>query len=144
MKLGPVNVRGGRIRYSRQKMKTRDGILVDMPIHPYLKTVLDALPEGQTTFLQTTHGKARSANGMGTAMRTWCDAAGIPQCTSHGLRKACERRLGEAGMKEQEIAAVLGFVNTTTPHLRLGMGNRRELADKALSTMSAANCVRNG
>jgi integrase len=142
--LGPANVRDGRISYSRQKMKTRDGILVDIPIHPYLKTVLDALPEGQTTFLQTTQGKLRTANGMGTAMRTWCDAAGLPQCSSHGLRKACERRLGEAGMKEQEIAAVLGFVDTTTPHLRLGMGNRRELADKAVSAMSVANCVRYG
>lgn len=140
--LGPANMQAGRIRYSRQKMKTRDGVLVDIPMHPYLKKVLEALPDGLQTFLQTTQGKARMANGMGTAMRGWCDQAGLPQCSSHGLRKACERRLGEAGMKEQEIAAVLGYVNTTTPHLRLGMGNRRELADKAVSAMSVANCVR--
>ncbi|WCR07328.1 tyrosine-type recombinase/integrase [Paracoccus fistulariae] len=41
-------------------------------------------------------------------MRDWCNGAGLPQCTSHGLRKACARRLAEAGAIPHEIMAVAG------------------------------------
>ncbi len=49
------------------------------------------------TFLQTSFGKSFSANGFGNRMRQWCDEAGLPQCSSHGLRKLMAKRLAEAG-----------------------------------------------
>ncbi|WP_373489487.1 tyrosine recombinase XerC [Blastomonas sp.] len=137
--LGPANVKDGRLRYRRQKMKTRDGILVDIPLHPYLKQVLDALPAGCTTFLQTTQGKPRSANGMGTAMRAWCDAAGLPQCSSHGLRKACSRRLVEAGATPHEMMAVTGHKTLAEAQRYAETFERSGAADRAMlkrSTMA--------
>lgn len=130
--LGPKNLRDGRLRYSRQKMKTRDGILVDIPLHPYLKKILDALPDGQTTFLQTSHGKARSGNGMGTAMRTWCNDAGLPQCSSHGLRKACSRRLIEAGATPHEMMAVSGHRTLAEAQKYAETFERSGAADRAM------------
>ena len=41
-------------------------------------------------------------------MRKWCDAAGLPQCSSHGLRKAAGMRMAELGCSTNEIAAILG------------------------------------
>lgn len=95
VQLGPAHIRDGRLRYRRQKMKSRQGILVDIPVHPDLWRRLEPRMHMQT-FLQTGHGRPRSAPGLGNAMREWCDKAGIPGCTSHGLRKAIARRLAEA------------------------------------------------
>jgi integrase len=140
--LGPANVRAGRIRYSRQKMKTRDGVLVDIPIHPALAELLATLPDGQDTFLQTTQGKPRSANGMGTAMRSWCNAAGLPQCASHGLRKACSRRLIEAGATPHEMMAVTGHKTLAEAQRYAETFERSSAADRAMlrfSTVTKAN-----
>ncbi|RKF17139.1 hypothetical protein D6850_06415 [Roseovarius spongiae] len=51
--------------------KTADngGVLIDIPIHPQLRLVLDALPKDTFTFLETRHGKSRSPNGLGNMMR---------------------------------------------------------------------------
>ncbi|HCQ65066.1 MAG TPA: hypothetical protein DIU07_07835 [Rhodobacteraceae bacterium] len=62
--------------------------MIDIPIHPELRRVLDALPADQFTFLETRAGKRRSPTGFGTAMRAWCDQAELPNGPSHGLRKA--------------------------------------------------------
>jgi hypothetical protein len=137
--MGRGDVCDGRISYSRQATKLRAGVLVDIPIHRALAECLARVPSEFEFFLQTAHGTAPTPGTIGNYMRDWCNEAGLSHCTSHGLRKACERRLGEAGMKEQEIAAVLGFVNTTTPHMRLGMGDRKKLANIAISTMPDAN-----
>ena len=64
------------------------GVMIDIPIHPELRRVLDALPADQFTFLETRAGKDRSPTGFGTAMHAWCDQAERPNGPSHGLRKA--------------------------------------------------------
>lgn len=108
VRLGWGNVSGDRISYRRQKMMTRDGMRIDIQIMPELAAVLDSLPRGNFTFLQTRHGKGRSAKAFGGLMRKWCDDAGLPDCTSHGLRKAIARRMGDAGATPHMIAAVTG------------------------------------
>lgn len=70
--------------------------------------MLDALPADAFTFLETRGGERRSPFALGNKMREWCDEAGLPDCTSHGLRKAIARRLAEAGASPHEIMAVTG------------------------------------
>lgn len=41
-------------------------------------------------------------------MRNWCDQAGLPHCSTHGLRKAAAARLAELGRSEHEIMAITG------------------------------------
>ena len=95
VKLGRGNIRDGRLRYARQKTrKNPTGVEVNIPIHPTLEAALATVPNDAFTFLQTAQGKARTPNGLGTRMRQWCDKAGLPLCSSHGLRKAICRRLG--------------------------------------------------
>jgi integrase len=61
------------------------------------------------TFLVTQYGAPFSAKGFGEAFRGWCSAAGLPrECTAHGLRKACARRLAEAGCNPHEIMSITG------------------------------------
>ncbi len=106
--LGWGNVKGGRIVYRRKKTRRASTLVVDIPLHPDLMAALELLPRDSFTFLQTRQGKSRSAAGLSRCMRQWCDAAGLPDCTSHGLRKACARRLAEAGATAHQIAAVTG------------------------------------
>jgi len=88
VKLGPANVKDGRIEYRRQKTsKNPSGVLISLPIHPALAAALAARPV-TFTYLETGHNKTRSRKGLGTSMRKWCDKAGLPLCSSHGLRKA--------------------------------------------------------
>jgi integrase len=44
-------------------------------------------------------------------MREECNEAGLPHCSSHGLRKAAARRLAEAGCTEHEIASITGHAS---------------------------------
>ena len=107
VKLGPMNLKGDRIEYRRQKTAKTNGILVSIPVHPDLAAVLADLPNDRP-FLATAYGKGRSPDGPGNLMREWCDKAGLPECSAHGLRKACARRLAEAGASAHEIMAVTG------------------------------------
>ena len=127
-----------RLRYRRQKMLRRDGVLVDIPVHPELLRRIDALPETQATFLETSSGKRRSAAGLGNLMRRWCDAAKLPQCTSHGLRKACARRLAEHGATPHEIMAVTGPKTLAEVERYTEKVRRAGLADRAMQCIMPA------
>lgn len=135
VKLGRGNVSGGRLRYRRQKTENSGGVEIDIPIHRDLQQVIDKLPAGKFTFLETRAGKARSADGLGNSMRDWCDQADLPQCTSHGLRKAIARRLAEAGASPHEIMAVTGHA-TVAEVMRYTLdANRGTLATSGLSRL---------
>jgi hypothetical protein len=60
-----------------------------------------AATTGALVFLLSEHGKPYSRKGFGNKFRQWCDEAGLPQCSAHGLRKAgrsalCRGRLLES------------------------------------------------
>lgn len=109
--------------------------MIDIPMHPNLRAVLDALPRDAFTFLQTQQGKGRSPNGLGNLMREWCDAADLPECTSHGLRKACARRLAEAGATPHQIQAVTGHQTLAEVERYTRAAGRTGLADDAFALM---------
>ncbi|WP_414896537.1 tyrosine-type recombinase/integrase [Rhodovulum sp. YEN HP10] len=73
----------------------------------------------------------------GNAMRKWCDEAGLDVCTSHGLRKACARRLAEAGATPHEIAAVTGHKTLALVQLYTEAAGREGLADAAFEKLIA-------
>lgn len=139
VEFGWHNLTGDRFKFARHQNTSHKHLtLIDIPLHPDLRAILDKLPTSHRTFLQTEAGETRTAAGLGNKMREWADAAGLSNCTSHGLRKACARRLAEAGAREQEVAAVLGYSDTTSPHVIVGMGHRPELADEGFAALAEA------
>ena len=132
--LGRGNLSNGRIRYRRKKnARKRKDTVVDIPIHPDLAAVLERLPAENFTFLQTQQGKSRSSNGLGNMMREWCDDAGLPECSSHGLRKACARRMAEAGATANQIAAVTGHDTRKEVERYTRAAGRAGMADDAFA-----------
>lgn len=132
--LGPMNIKGDRLEYRRQKTRRTNGILVSIPIHPDLAEVLDGLPADRP-FLATAYGAGRSPDGLGNLMREWCDTAGLAECAAHGLRKACARRLAEAGATAHEIMAVTGHKTLAEVERYTASALREGMADSAFSKL---------
>lgn len=132
VKLGPMNLKGDRIEYRRQKTTKTNGILVSIPVHPDLAEVLAVLPNDRP-FLATAYGAGRSPDGLGNLMRVWCDKAGLPECSAHGLRKACARRLAEAGASAHETMAVTGHKTLAEAERYTASALREGMADSAFA-----------
>lgn len=135
VRLGWQNVKSSRLKYRRQKTEGYDSVLIDIPVHPALEEILVGLSKTKLTFLETSNGSARSPNGLGNLVRKWCDEAGLPQCTSHGLRKACATRLAEAGATEREIMAWTGHKSPQMVQVYAGKARRGVLADNGFQKL---------
>jgi integrase len=97
----------GAIHVRQQKT----GAELTIPIDPTLAAIIAETPSDHLTFLTTTFGKPFTAAGFGNWFRDQCNAAGLPHCSAHGLRKAAARRLAEAGCTEHEIASITGHAS---------------------------------
>jgi integrase len=134
VKLGPMSLKGDRIEYRRKKTIKTNGVLVSIPVHPDLGQVLAHCAKDRP-FLATVYGKGRSPDGLGNQMREWCDKAGLPECSAHGLRKACARRLAEAGATTHEIMAVTGHKTLAEVERYTSAALREGLADAAMQKL---------
>lgn len=108
IRMGRQHIRDGRLDFSQSKTGTD----LSIPVAPQLLEAIVAMPKGgHMCFLVTEHGKPFTNPGFGNWFRDQCDAAGLPQCTAHGLRKAMMRRLAELGQSNQMLKSVSGHVN---------------------------------
>lgn len=90
---------------------------------------------GIGAFIVTEYGRPFTIAGLGNKFREWCDAAGLPTCTLHGLRKAQSRRLAEAGATMLQGRAVTGHKRDDTFAYYAEKANRERLADDALANL---------
>lgn len=101
---GKQMIRGGKLHYVQQKTKRP----MATKIIPPLRAIIDATPSSGLAFLETHLGMPYTASGFGNAFRQWCNEAGLPHCSAHGLRKALGARLAELGVTTNNIQDVLG------------------------------------
>jgi integrase len=105
VRMGRQHIRNGWLDVKQEKT----GKPLKLPVRPELQAVLDATPSAHLTFLVTTTGRPYGPNHFSESFREWCDAAGLPKhCSAHGLRKAGCRRMAEAGVSANRIAAWSG------------------------------------
>jgi integrase/recombinase XerD len=83
--LGPQHIKKGRLKYRQDKNKTRSPVDMDIPIHRDLIKIIAETPSNHAAFLVTEHGKPYSVAGFGNKFREWCNDAGLPHCSAHGL-----------------------------------------------------------
>lgn len=107
VRMGRQHLRRAGAAIMVRQLKT-DAVL-EIPLHQALAAELALVPEGQLTFLLTDYGRPFTAPGFYNAFIGWVRAAGLPAGRSpHGLRKACCRRLAEAGCTAHQIMAISG------------------------------------
>jgi integrase len=130
IRMGANNIIAGRLYFTQAKTMTP----LSIPVHAELQRVLDASSLGLATFLEAPHShRPYLPARFGHWFREMCDAAGLPHCTSHGLRKAQCRRLAEAGCSAPEIAAISGHKSLKEVSRYIEAASQRILADRAFS-----------
>src|SRR4029077_16668445 len=95
-RIGPSDIRDGWLHdFCPKKNEHTTGIRINVPIRTELAEAIAATKlTGTRTYLVNALGRPHStAAACGKWMRKRCDEAGLPECSSHGLRKACLTRL---------------------------------------------------
>ena len=98
-----------------------------------LAEALAASPTGDMTHLINDVGLPFTINGLGNKMRDWCDAAGLHQCTAHGLRKAAAVILAENGATAPELCAIFGWSKLETAEIYIRQARQRTMVAKAFT-----------
>lgn len=133
--LGRQHVSNGRLLYRQQKT----GVELSVPIHSDLAEELRLAPATDLCFLTTEFGKPFTAAGFGNWFREQCNAAGLPHCSAHGLRKACARRLAEAGCSHADIKAITGHLTDKEVTRYIRAAEQKRLADRAIGALPSTN-----
>lgn len=135
VRLGRPFEKAGRLRFTQAKNRVKAPVTVDIPIVPPLRAALDATPTNGLTYLQTAYGRPFTADGFSNRFRSWCDEAGLPNCSFHGLRKACATALAEAGATPHQLMAVLGHSTHQQAALYTRKAERAGMADAAMERL---------
>lgn len=133
-KIEREHIVNGRIRVAHAK----GGNATSVPMLSTTRAAIEALPAAPIRYLIVTQfGKPFSDKGLSNRMRKWCDEAGLPQCSMHGLRKSISRQMIERGATDAEGQSVTGHKsNKMFQHYRAA-ANRERLADSALARMES-------
>ena len=133
------HIRNGRIAVTQQKT----GAPLTVPIDPDLQTAMDAWKGSRKgTILVRTgrpQGRPLTPESLGNLYSRWIDEAGLGKhCVTHGLRKACARRLAEVGCSEKEIASITGHKTLGEVARYTKAASQTRLADAAMARIVGA------
>jgi integrase len=130
--MGWKSVDGERIAAKQQKTKA----FISIPLHDDLRAEIEPLDRDAPAFLMTEKGRPFTAKGLGNWMRDRCDEAGLPECSSHGLRSAMASRLAEAGCSAKEVASVTGHTTLAQVALYTKAAEQKVLSDNAMKALN--------
>jgi integrase len=121
------------VAWKNRNKKSRKTI--ECPITRDLAAALAATPTGDMTYLVNDLGRAFTINGLGNKMRDWCDAAGLPQCSSHGLRKAAAVIMAENSATAPELCALFGWSKLETAEIYIREAQKRKMVGNAFARL---------
>jgi integrase len=140
IRLGPLNMRGGAMTYVPRKTAHKRA---EPSVKPVLAPLAEAIKATRTaglrTFLVTNKGQPFSDAGFGNKMREWCDQAGLPECSSHGLKKIAATICAEAGATDRQMMALFDWSSEKMAGVYTSKANKVRLAQAgaaALATFS--------
>jgi integrase len=108
-----------------------------IPIHSELQAVLDVTPADNLTFLVSDRGVPYQPTAFTHWFKNRCREAGLPRRAGpHGLRKACCRRLAEAGCSMKVIAAISGHASLSEVARYTDAAEQRKLAEQGMAAIT--------
>lgn len=132
IRLGPQHMKDGRFRFTQKKNETRNPVAIEIPILPELAEIIAATPCDHLTFLVNERGAPWSDGGFGNKFHDWCVEAGLPHCSSHGLRKAASCAAAEGGATELQMMAIFGWRTPAMARRYTMKASQRKMADAAM------------
>jgi site-specific recombinase XerD len=136
-KIGRQHEKDGRLRFTAHKGRNRNRTrrTIDVPIMPELANALLSTPTGDMTYLVNEWDQPFSIKRLGARMRDWCDAAGLHDCSAHGLRKAAAVALAENGATAPELCAIFGWTKLETAEIYIRAANARRMTTNAFARL---------
>jgi len=132
---------GQDVTFAQFKGRKKGVNVLALPILPPFRAILDASQLGRETWLETAFAKPYSTAGFGNRFKDWCKAAGLPQCTCHGLRKIGAVRAAEAGASEHELMAMFGWENADMARVYTRKAAQKKLAASGAAKVSLARPI---
>lgn len=106
---------------------------VELPIAPPLMAALRAQSVIGPTYLLNSKGTPwSSTDSFRIRFKTWCKAAGLPDRSPHGIRKAAGHLLAQLGASQHEIMSVHGHDEARTSEVYTRGVERANLAASAM------------
>jgi len=131
-KVDDPSQRESRLQYRRDKTS----VPIDIPVLPELKAIIEATSVGDLTFIVTAFDRAFTPDGFGNRFRKWCNDAGLPHCTAHGLRKAGSTIAANNGATAHQLMSIFGWETIKQAERYTKKANRARLADGGINTLS--------
>src|SRR5262249_5669242 len=130
-RFGRQHVRDGKITFTQYKGRDRKPKQLTLPILPVSQRIISASPCGDLTFLVNDLGRAFTDAGFGNKFREWCDQAGLPNCSAHGLRKAGATIAAENGATAHMLMAIFGWDTLKMAEGYTRAADQKRLAESA-------------
>lgn len=126
--------RGRRwIGWTPQKRNAR---AVELPMPAPLTAAIRACNVIGPTYLLNANGQPwASTDSFRNRFKTWCQEAGLPDRSPHGIRKAAGYLLAELGSTQHEIMSVHGHDEARTSEVYTRGVERARLAESAMSRL---------
>lgn len=119
---------GGQAWLEWQPRK-KGSAFVSIPILPQLWQATRAVKVVGPAYLLNDKGRPfASVEALRVRVQRWCEAAGLPGRSSHGIRKAMAQTMAESGASQHQIMAVMAHTQAKTSEVYTRGVQRRILA----------------
>jgi integrase len=135
VRFGKQHVKNGKLIFKQQKT----GKDMYLPILPELQKIIDASPCGDLTFLVNELNRPWNAHGFSNKFREWCNQAGLPKLSAHGLRKASATVAANNGATAHQLMAMFGWSTLAMAEHYTRAANREHLAEQAMNLLCPTN-----
>ena len=132
IRFGKQHVRLGKLAFTQRKSRNRKPKQLTLPILPVLQRIIDSSPCGDLTFLVNNLNRPFTDAGFGNRFRDWCDEAGLPNCSAHGLRKAGATIAAHNGATSSQLMAMFGWSDIKMAELYTRAANQERLAEAGM------------
>jgi integrase len=132
IRFGKQHAKGGKLTFTQHKGRNRKPKKLILPVLPALRSVIDASPCGELTFLVNDLGRPFSDAGFGNKFRNWCDQAGLRHCSAHGVRKAGATIAANNGATSRQLMAIFGWDSIRMAEQYTRRADQQRLADDAM------------
>lgn len=137
-RIGPPMVKDGaggpRVTFTpfktRKPRKGKPPVAVSIPMLRVLTVTLERGPTSATHFIVGERGRPfQSAASFGNVFSEWCNRAGLPHCSAHGIRKGGAAWLAELGLTPFQLNSIYAWTGINMAQLYTDAADRRIQGD---------------
>ena len=124
-------------RFTAYKGRNRFPVEMEARLTPELMDALEKTETGTDSYVLSSRGTPYTIESFGNAFSRWCGEAGLPHCSSHGLRKAASVAYAESGASAPELMALFGWTNFKTAQIYIEKAEKRRMRTNAFERKAA-------